>query len=110
MSALRPVVMVLSGTAIVKNNQMPKGKEIVAELRAGDIFGESDLLRYPGIDFFGDIYAGPLGLDCLVIVGPETMINHYERDALRKVFLHRHSTLLSQIERNFKEMDQLGQY
>ena len=102
--------MVLSGTALVKNNQMPKGKEILAELRAGDIFGESDLLRYPGIDFFGDIYAGAGGMDCLVLVGPETMINSYEREALRKIFLHRHSTLLSQIERNYKEMCCLGRY
>lgn len=76
--------MILSGTAHVVNKNLPKDKQIVAELRAGDIFGESDLVRHAGIDFYGEIVAGRYGLECLVLIAPDQMIHMFEREDIRK--------------------------
>jgi len=59
---MNPVLFILSGSAIVKNPLLDETNEKVYELGVGEVIGDSDLLRYSGIDFFGDIYAGEHGL------------------------------------------------
>ena len=82
-STLRPILFVLSGSAVVKNPIIDN--EIVIEFSTGGVIGDSDLLRYPGIDFFGDIYAGKKGLECLILMTPEQVIDEFEKPILKEV-------------------------
>jgi len=70
-SSMSPIILILPGTALVRNPMIEEKDDVVFELGAGEVIGDSDFLRYPGIDFFGDIYAGPHGLETLVIMAPE---------------------------------------
>ena len=103
-SIFRPVCMILSGSAYIVNNQLPKEKQKLCELRNGDIFGESDLIRHAGIDFFGDIVAGPNGLECLVLMAPDQLIHMFERESIRNTFGGRHKLLLTQLERTYSQL------
>ena len=49
----------------------------------GSIIGESDAVSAIGIDFFGDIYAGQEGLECLVIEQPDIELDEYEKKILQ---------------------------
>ena len=48
----------------------------------GSIIGESDAVSAIGIDFFGDIYAGQEGLECLVIENADIELDEYEKKIL----------------------------
>jgi hypothetical protein len=65
------VIIILRGSAIVRNSLLDETVDNVYELGVGEVIGDSDMLRYCGIDFFGDIYAGENGLECLVLIAPE---------------------------------------
>jgi len=86
-------MLITGGSAIVRNSILPKGRRDIHELRVGELFGDSDLLRYPGIDFLGDIYAGENGLECLVLVAPEMIVDHFEIPSLRVLLLERYEFL-----------------
>ena len=96
-SALRPLMIISQGSAVIKNNErrfllkewenrnkhkhgddirpnksdkelMNKQRSIeITKLATGAVFGESDCLQSIGYEFLGDIYAGKEGMDCLVI-------------------------------------------
>jgi len=67
----QPLYIILEGNCIVVN---PLDGFEVAILGRGDCFGDSDLLRYPGIDFMGEVVAGDNGVQCLVLDEPERVI------------------------------------
>ena len=67
--------------------------EVVIELTTGHVIGDSDLLRYPGIDFFGDIYAGEKGLEVLVLMAPEQVIDEFEKPILLEVMKRKYYSL-----------------
>lgn len=100
-SCLRPVLMIQSGTAIIKNALIPE-RGAVAELRQGEVIGESDLCRFPGVDFLGDIYAGDNGLECLVILAPEQVIELFERPAITAALKDRWKPLRGQLTNHNK--------
>ena len=56
--------LILSGTAkIVNGTDNFEAKH----LKFGDYFGESEMLRVIGFDFFGDIYADSDDVECFFI-------------------------------------------
>ena len=90
---MRPIIFILRGSAIVKNPLLEETNDQVFELGVGEVIGDTDLLRYPGIDFFGDIYAGEYGLECLVLPAPEQVIDEFEIPILLKVMEKKYSGL-----------------
>ena len=86
----RPFCMIIRGSVLVKNPLLPPSESVIAELRVGDVFGESDLLRLPGIEFFGNLVAGPKGVECLLLIAPELTLDMYERETLKDEVKTRH--------------------
>lgn len=55
----------------------------VFELRPGNHFGSSDLLRIVDTEFLGDIISGERGAKILVIPKPDQVIQPYEKQILK---------------------------
>lgn len=56
--------LILSGTAKIVNS---KDHYEAKQLKFGDYFGESEMIRVIGFDFFGDIYADSDEVECFFI-------------------------------------------
>ena len=78
-SKCRSLCFVLEGSCTVVN---PVDNFKVFELRAGNHFGASDLLRIVDSDFLGDIVAGEQGARVLVIPKPDLVLQYYEMKIL----------------------------
>jgi hypothetical protein len=73
-SACRSLVLILEGSCNVVYRIPGHPDFEVFDLRPGDHFGASDCLRIAGIEYLGDIIAGPRGLKCMVIPKPDQVI------------------------------------
>lgn len=93
------VVLVLEGSCKVV---VPEDNFEVFELRRGDYFGASDLLRIPGIEFLGQIMAGPKGCKCMVIKAPDQVIQLYERKKLQEKLRNVLDTLKHMMEHRYE--------
>jgi hypothetical protein len=76
-SSIRSLVLILEGSCRVINNDFE-----VLELRPGNHFGASDVLRTPDIEYLGDIVAGPKGVKVMVIPKPDQVLQLWERKNL----------------------------
>ena len=74
----------------------------------GSIIGESDATSSIGIDFFGDIYAGQEGLECLVIENPDIQLDEYEKKILKSVMGKEHSEMRNILETRFSQLRKHG--
>lgn len=79
----------------------PYDKYNVATLTRGDVIGESDFIRNPGFDYFGDIYAGEQGVKCLVIEDPEVLISMYERFNILKANINKYDGIKHILEQRY---------
>ena len=70
-SNIRSLVLILQGSCNVVN---PVDDFHVVELRSGNHFGASDLLRIADIEYLGNIVAGAKGVKCMVIPKPDQVI------------------------------------
>jgi hypothetical protein len=68
-SSIGSLVLILEGSCKVINNDFE-----VFELRPGNHFGASDVLRTPDIEYLGDIVAGPKGVKVMVIPKPDQVL------------------------------------
>jgi len=76
---MRSVCIVLEGSCTVINRA---DKFHITDLRSGDHFGCSDLLKIIDIEFLGDIFAGEHGARIMMIPKPDLLIQIFEREAL----------------------------
>lgn len=67
-SRMRSICIVLDGHCQVINKA---DTFYFHDLRPGDHFGSSDLLKIIGIEYLGDIYAGPNGVRVMIIPKPD---------------------------------------
>jgi len=70
-SHIRTLAIVLEGSCKVINQA--DGFEAL-ELRQGNHFGASDVLRIPDIEYLGDIVAGHRGVKLLIIKSPDQVL------------------------------------
>ena len=68
-TSIRSLCLVLEGSCSVTNDDFE-----VLEMRPGNHFGASDLLRIPDIEFLGNISAGAKGLKVMVIPNPDQVL------------------------------------
>eukprot|EP00347_Sterkiella_histriomuscorum_P001557 403371576 len=81
----RPIMLIMSGKCKILNT-FDDNKEI-AQLKRGDIIGESDFLRLVSYDFFGEIVAdSDEGVECLIINKPDKFISFEEKKKLVEIF------------------------
>jgi len=78
-SNIGSLVLILEGSCKV---MVPEKNFEVFELRSGNHFGASDLLRIPDIEYLGQIIAGEKGCKCMVISAPDQVVQLWERKNL----------------------------
>ena len=59
------------------------------------------MLRLPGIDFFGDIYAGENGVKFLMIEDTDKLISMYERLNIRQSFTNKYDGIRHIVESRY---------
>ena len=74
---------------------------LLYELRSGDHFGASDLLRIPDIEYLGDIVAGEAGVKVLVIESPDQVVQLCERKALQEKLKSKYDFLKIMLENRY---------
>ena len=78
---IRSLCLILEGTADVIN---PSDNFCVCHLGQGSHFGASDLIQAVGIEYFGNVKAGPRGLKILQVERPDQAIQLFERKSLQE--------------------------
>ena len=73
--------LILEGTAEVIN---PADKFCVCQLGQGSHFGAADLLQLVGVEYFGNIHAGPRGLKVLQVERADQVVQLFERKHLQE--------------------------
>lgn len=76
-SSIRSLCLVLEGSCRVVNEDFE-----VLEMRPGNHFGASDLLRIPDVEYLGNIVAGAKGVKVMVIPKPDQVLQLWERKNL----------------------------
>eukprot|EP00347_Sterkiella_histriomuscorum_P006536 403352393 len=105
---MRPLFIILSGYCQVI---CPIDNYEVVKLKRGEVFGESDLLRLPSYDFFGNIITGSEGCECLMIENPNELLTLYERQRMKTFLQDKMDGLKHLLETRYKLKPlQLSQY
>jgi hypothetical protein len=73
----------------------------VLEMRPGNHFGASDLLRIPDIEFLGNIKAGAKGVKVMVIPNPDQVLQLWERKNLQEKLKNSLDTLKIMVENKY---------
>ena len=96
-SSIRPLALILDGSCQVVANR----DFVVFEMRPGNHFGASDVLRIPDIEYLGDIVAGPKGVKVMVIPKPDQVLQLWERKNLQEKLRNTLDTLKIMVENKY---------
>ena len=95
-SSIRSLCLILEGSCRVVNSGFD-----VLEMRPGNHFGASDVLRIPDIEYLGNIIAGPRGVKVMVIPKPDQVLQLWERKNLQEKLKGSLDTLKIMVENKY---------
>jgi len=74
---------------------------LATTLGRGELFGESKLLRLPGVEYFGDIVARE-GAKVMVLRDWDRLLNYSEKNQLRELLERKYDSVRYTLERRYR--------
>lgn len=106
-SNIRSLGLILEGTADVIN---PNDNFCVCHLGQGSHFGAADLIQSVGVEYFGNIYAGPRGLKILLVERPDHAIQLFERKNMQEELRADLKSICFLVENKYRLQNLLSNY